>query len=43
MVKESFKATVSKMGRHKMISVPAKHTIQTGDQVQVKKIKELSK
>lgn len=41
MNKKSFTATVSKMGRHKMISVPAKHPIQTGDHVQVKKIKEV--
>ena len=41
MIKGEFIATVSKMGRHKMISVPAKHSIQAGDRVKVIKIKKV--
>ena len=33
--KKEFTATVSKMGRHKMITVPAKNPIKPGDQVTV--------
>ena len=40
MSKKSFIAKVSKMGRHKMINVPAQHPIAPGDKVKVKKIKE---
>lgn len=40
MCKEEFTATVSKMGRHKMISVPKKNLIVTGDTVNVKKTKK---
>ena len=40
MDKEEFTATVSKMGRHKMISVPVKHSIKAGDRVKVTKIKK---
>ena len=37
-----FKATVTKMGRKKMINVPIKQTdFALGDSVQVKKIKEV--
>jgi len=43
MNKNKFTATVSKMGRHKMISVPTKHPIQPGDKVHVKKIQEETK
>jgi len=40
MDKEEFTATVSKMGRHKMISVPKYHLIKPGDKVKVKKVKK---
>jgi hypothetical protein len=40
MSEKEFTAKVSKMGRHKMISVPKQHPIIPGDQVKVKKIKE---
>ena len=36
-----FRATVSKMGRHKMISVPKNHLIKPGDRVRVIKLKEI--
>jgi len=39
-----FKATITKMGRKKMINVPTKETgFALGDSVQVKKIKEATK
>ena len=41
MSKKEFNATVSKMGRHKMISVPKDHLIKPGDRVRVIKLKEV--
>ena len=35
MDKKEFTATVSKMGRHKMISVPTKNPIKPGDKVTI--------
>jgi len=37
--KPIFKAKVSRMGRKKMINVPARNSIQPGDEVEVKLIK----